>query len=193
MTTSAAFRVWRSDDAGGHFENFSVDVVPGMVVLDAIHQIQATQAGADEALMLDPLGFVATCNSTHFFIVRNDEVWTSSGKYCLGGITRGLALDTALNSGEEFPLFTDFWIERPEPGAKELVIYALLNSRRMTGAYRFQLRPGVTGPWQVSERHQTGFAERARFDAAYDRDVSLRTDLRLLVDTVRVVARGTGC
>lgn len=50
--------------------------------------IQATQAGADEALMLDPQGFVATCNSTHFFIVRKGEVWTSSGDYCLGGITR---------------------------------------------------------------------------------------------------------
>ncbi len=51
--------------------------------------IQATKAGADEALMLDPHGFVATCNSTHFFIVRQGEVWTSSGDYCLGGITRG--------------------------------------------------------------------------------------------------------
>ncbi|WP_310496990.1 aminotransferase class IV [Sandarakinorhabdus sp.] len=51
--------------------------------------IQATQAGADEALMLDPHGFVATCNSTHFFIVRKGEVWTSTGDYCLGGITRG--------------------------------------------------------------------------------------------------------
>ena len=50
--------------------------------------IQATQAGADEALMLDPHGFVATCNSTHFFIVRKGEVWTSTGDYCLGGITR---------------------------------------------------------------------------------------------------------
>lgn len=50
--------------------------------------IQATKAGADEALMLDPHGFVATCNSTHFFIVRGGEVWTSSGNYCLGGITR---------------------------------------------------------------------------------------------------------
>jgi branched-chain amino acid aminotransferase len=50
--------------------------------------IQATKAGADEALMLDPHGMVATCNSTHFFIVRGDEVWTSSGKYCLAGITR---------------------------------------------------------------------------------------------------------
>lgn len=55
--------------------------------------IQATKAGADEALMLDPHGFVATCNSTHFFIVRKGEVWTSSGDYCLGGITRGNVIE----------------------------------------------------------------------------------------------------
>jgi branched-chain amino acid aminotransferase len=61
--------------------------------------IQATHAGADEALMLDPHGFVATCNSTHFFIVRSGEIWTSSGKYCLGGITRGLALEVARDAG----------------------------------------------------------------------------------------------
>jgi branched-chain amino acid aminotransferase len=54
--------------------------------------IQATKAGADEGLMLDRDGFVATCNSTHFFIVRNGEVWTSNGEYCLGGITRGNVL-----------------------------------------------------------------------------------------------------
>ena len=51
--------------------------------------IQADKAGADEALMLDPDGFVATCNSTHFFIVKDGEVWTSPPEYCLGGITRG--------------------------------------------------------------------------------------------------------
>ncbi|MGH8041048.1 MAG: aminotransferase class IV [Rudaea sp.] len=50
--------------------------------------IQAQKAGYDEALMLDPHGFVATCNSTHFFIVRKGVVWTSTGNYCLGGITR---------------------------------------------------------------------------------------------------------
>ena len=61
--------------------------------------VQATQAGADEALMLDPHGFVATCNSTHFFIVRKGEVWTSSGKYCLGGITRALTLEIAREAG----------------------------------------------------------------------------------------------
>jgi len=61
--------------------------------------VQATQAGADEALMLDPHGFVATCNSTHFFIVRKGEVWTSSGKYCLGGITRSVVLEVCHEAG----------------------------------------------------------------------------------------------
>lgn len=54
--------------------------------------IQATKAGADEALMLDPHGFIATCNSTHFFIVKKRAVWTSTGDYCLGGITRGVVI-----------------------------------------------------------------------------------------------------
>ena len=61
--------------------------------------IQAIEAGADEALMLDPHGFVATCNSTHFFIVRKGEVWTSSGDYCLGGITRANVLQACREAG----------------------------------------------------------------------------------------------
>ncbi len=61
--------------------------------------IQATKAGADEALMLDPQGFVATCNSTHFFIVKNGQVWTSNGNYCLHGITRGNVIDLCNSSG----------------------------------------------------------------------------------------------
>jgi branched-chain amino acid aminotransferase len=61
--------------------------------------IQATEAGADEALMLDPHGFVATCNSTQFFIVRKGEVWTSSGDYCLGGITRANVLQVCREAG----------------------------------------------------------------------------------------------
>lgn len=55
--------------------------------------ILATHAGYDEALMLDPQGFVATCNSTHFFMVRNGTVYTSSGDYCLDGITRGVVIE----------------------------------------------------------------------------------------------------
>jgi len=70
--------------------------------------IQATQAGADEALMLDPHGFVATCNSTHFFIVKKnrrgvEEVWTSSGDYCLAGITRGNVIAVCEDNG--IPVF----------------------------------------------------------------------------------------
>lgn len=65
--------------------------------------IQAAKAGADEALMLDPRGAVATCNSTHFFIVRRGEVWTSSGLYCLGGITRGNVIDLCREEG--IPVF----------------------------------------------------------------------------------------
>ena len=61
--------------------------------------IQAYGAGADEALMLDPHGFVATCNSTHFFIVRKGEVWTSTGQYCLGGITRANVLKVCREDG----------------------------------------------------------------------------------------------
>jgi branched-chain amino acid aminotransferase len=61
--------------------------------------IQATKAGADEALMLDPHGFVATCNSTHFFIVRRGEVWTSSGNYCIAGITRANVLRLCRENG----------------------------------------------------------------------------------------------
>jgi branched-chain amino acid aminotransferase len=65
--------------------------------------IQAAKAGADEGLMLDPHGFVATCNSTHFFIVRDDEVWTSSGRYCLDGITRRTVID--LCKSANIPVF----------------------------------------------------------------------------------------
>jgi branched-chain amino acid aminotransferase len=65
--------------------------------------IQAYAAGADEGLMLDPHGFVATCNSTHFFIVRKGEVWTSTGDYCLGGITRANVIALCREAG--IPVF----------------------------------------------------------------------------------------
>ncbi|KAA8998426.1 aminotransferase class IV [Affinibrenneria salicis] len=61
--------------------------------------LQALQAGADEALMLDPHGFVASCNSTNFFIVRRGELWTSSGLYCFNGITRQTIITLARQQG----------------------------------------------------------------------------------------------
>jgi glucans biosynthesis protein len=55
---------------------------------------------------------------------------------------RGLAVDTALGRDEEFPDFTDFWFERPAPGANSVVVYAMLDSPSITGAYRFAITPG---------------------------------------------------
>ena len=66
---------------------------------EVIALIQATKAGADEALMLDPTGAVATCNATNFFVVRADEVWTSTGHYNLKGITRAIVLEVSRAAG----------------------------------------------------------------------------------------------
>lgn len=56
--------------------------------------VQAIAAGADEALMLDPHGFVASCNSTNFFVVRRGELWTSTGAFCFKGLTRQAVIDS---------------------------------------------------------------------------------------------------
>jgi branched-chain amino acid aminotransferase len=61
--------------------------------------IQAIEAGADEALMLDVHGFVSTCNATNFFIIKNNEVWTSTGQYCMNGITRAKVIEACHNNG----------------------------------------------------------------------------------------------
>lgn len=61
--------------------------------------IQAINAGADEALMLDPRGFVASCNSTNFFIVRGRELWTSTGSFSFKGLTQKAVIDSWLNRG----------------------------------------------------------------------------------------------
>lgn len=60
---------------------------------------QAIKAGADEALMLDPHGFVSSCNATNFFFVRGGEVWTSSGDYCFRGVTRGHVIALCRENG----------------------------------------------------------------------------------------------
>jgi glucans biosynthesis protein len=75
------------------------------------------------------------------------------GKGQIYGISaRGLAIDTGLASGEEFPRFVEFWIERPAPDATSLTIYALLDSRRASGAYRFVLKPGGDTALEVKVR-----------------------------------------
>jgi len=82
--------------------------------------IQAIEAGADEALMLDPHGFVATCNSTHFFIIRKGEVWTSTGDYCLGGITRANVIAICREAG--IPVFEKNFSLTDVYGAQEAFV-----------------------------------------------------------------------
>ncbi len=82
--------------------------------------IQAAKAGADEALMLDPHGFVATCNSTHFFIVRKGEVWTSTGDFCLGGITRGKVIE--LCRANDIPVYQKNFSLTDAYGAEEAFV-----------------------------------------------------------------------
>ncbi len=65
--------------------------------------VQAIEAGADEALMLDIHGFVSTCNATNFFMIKNGEVWTSTGQYCMNGITRGNIIRVCKENG--IPVF----------------------------------------------------------------------------------------
>jgi glucans biosynthesis protein len=73
--------------------------------------------------------------ASYFRAIGRDQVYGLS--------SRGLAIDTALPSGEEFPWFREFWLVRPAPGAQELTIYALLDTPSASGAYRFVIAPGV--------------------------------------------------
>ncbi|HFK7159642.1 TPA: glucans biosynthesis glucosyltransferase MdoH [Escherichia coli] len=77
---------------------------------------------------------VSMLGASYFRVIGAGQVYGLSA--------RGLAIDTALPSGEEFPRFKEFWIERPKPTDKRLTIYALLDSPRATGAYKFVVMPG---------------------------------------------------
>jgi branched-chain amino acid aminotransferase len=132
--------------------------------------IQATQAGADEALMLDPHGFVATCNSTHFFIVRKGEVWTSSGDYCLAGITRANVLRACREDG--IPVFEKNFSLTEAYSAEEAfctgTFAGVVPVRSIDGRV---IGDGVAGPMV------------ARLQALYrglvERDVAFRAGVRL--------------
>jgi glucans biosynthesis protein len=74
-----------------------------------------------------------------------------------GASARGLAIDTGSQSGEEFPVFTDFWLVRPRPGDRRLTIYALLDSRSVSGAFEFEVQPGSV---TLVEIHNTLYLRR---------------------------------
>ncbi len=124
--------------------------------------IQAAKAGADEALMLDPHGFVATCNSTHFFIVRGGEVWTSSGDYCLGGITRGNIITLCRDNG--IPVFEKNFSLTDVYGAEEsFVTGTFAGVAPVVEVDGRVLGEGVRGP--VVERLQNLYLELIEAEA----------------------------
>ena len=103
--------------------------------------LQAEQAGADEALMLDPLGFVNTTNACNFFIVRRGEVWTSTGDYCMNGVTRDKVI--GLCRQNDIPVFEKNFTLFETYGADEAFLTGTFGAqtpvdlhRRQTDRYR---------------------------------------------------------
>ncbi|WP_425100738.1 glucan biosynthesis protein [Tropicibacter sp. S64] len=86
----------------------------------------------------------AFLGASYFRVLARDTVYGLSA--------RGLAVNTGMSDGEEFPRFTDFWIDRPAPGAASVTVHAALRSASVTGAYRFVLTPGETTTVDVTAR-----------------------------------------
>ena len=148
--------------------NFQDSVRINTVDANAVHRVEFDPDAFDygrnkfDPKKLRNLGYAGF--RVHYAINRpnyKDEVlvflgasyFRAVGKGQVYGMSaRGLAIDTAAAPGEDFARFTEFWVERPRANATSLVIYALLDSQRMTGAYRFLLTPGVDTVTQVTAR-----------------------------------------
>jgi branched-chain amino acid aminotransferase len=119
--------------------------------------IQVAKAGADEALMLDPQGFVAACNSTSFFIVRQGQVWTSTGNYCLHGITREVTIELCNENGID-ALEKDFSLLEAYAAEESFVTGTFGGIRHVTEIDGRIIGNGQVGP--VTERLQLLYQER---------------------------------
>ena len=113
--------------------------------------------------MLDMDGFVATCNSTHFFIVRRGEVWTSDGRYCLGGITRGNIVD--LCKANDIPVSEKTFSLTDVYGADEAFVTGTFAGVAPVGEIDGrQIGSGQRGP--VTERLQQLYLEYLNTECA---------------------------
>ena len=119
--------------------------------------IQVAKAGADEALMLDPQGFVASCNSTSFFIVRQGQVWTSTGNYCLHGITREVTIELCNENGIEV-LEKDFSLLEAYAAEESFVTGTFGGLRQVAEIDGRIIGTGQLGP--VTEKLQRLYQER---------------------------------
>lgn len=98
-TTTAGVRLFTSTVRRGSPDYLDPRLNCHSKLHEVIALVQAINAGYDEALMLDIHGFVSTCNATNFFIVKNGQVWTSTGQYCMNGITRGKVIEVGRQAG----------------------------------------------------------------------------------------------
>lgn len=110
--------------------------------------LQAEQAGADEALMLDPHGFVNTTNACNFFIVRRGEVWTSTGDYCMNGVTRQKVIDLCRADG--IPVFEKNYSLYEAYGADEAFLTGTFGAQ--TPVSDIDGKPIGAGTHHVTER-----------------------------------------
>ena len=124
-------------------DGMATDVVPTQAMFE-----MAPALPAQTSIPLSGFRVRSRINSNkiwdEFLVFQGASYFRAVAKNLLYGLSaRGLAINTAEPSGEEFPAFTHFWIERPGTRANAIVIYALLESESTTGAYRFTVQPGV--------------------------------------------------
>ena len=112
--------------------------------------IQANKSGGDEALMLDPLGFVNTTNSCNFFIVKNGEVWTSTGDYCMNGITRLKVIEICMNNN--IPIYEKNFSLVDVYSSQEAFITGTLGSLTQVTNVDDRLIGNVNHGWPVTEK-----------------------------------------
>lgn len=110
--------------------------------------LQAEQAGADEALMLDPHGFVNTTNACNFFIVQRGEVWTSTGDYCMNGVTRQKVIDLCRANG--IPIFERNYSLYEAYGADEAFLTGTFGAQTLVA--EIDGKPIGDGKQPVTER-----------------------------------------
>jgi len=124
--------------------------------------LEAIDKGADEALMLDPAGFVSSCNATNFFFVRGGEVFTSSGAYCFNGVTRGHVIDLCRENGVPVRL-GDFTVAEAA-GADEAFVTGTMAG--LTPVRQIDARALPNAPGPVTSRLQ------GHYDALKDADAA---------------------
>jgi len=112
--------------------------------------IQANKSGGDEALMLDPLGFVNTTNSCNFFIVKNGEVWTSTGDYCMNGITRLKVIEICKNN--KIPIYEKNFSLVDVYSSQEAFITGTLGSLTQVTNVDDRLIGNVNHGWPLTEK-----------------------------------------